>query len=597
MFEMMLMRSSNSNVIPYPGKIGIYGMSMAPGPTSDEVYLSGGVTVDETQGGGLWLWNGRLETYTNLGTLPATVNNGLINALGVVDNSLYFVTHEYINSYDTLQKRWSSIPGLPYGSFYNFYGNGSVTYGGSMYFYGPDSTGTGNKLKRYDHVNNTWSIEKDHTGTSGGVYNKGILIGNVAYFIGGFNDNIIVKYNFTTKVFTNIQLDFYIRVNPCLNLYNGKILITPMDAPGQPKYSSDGKLIMMLDPATDTLTQIAETNPPKLTAATVVVGNKLKAYGGQDKTTSKPVPTVQSITVGPPADSSETIPVLETIALTTATTPVRNFRYSTDETLGRIWINRGVTIGAQNSTWLGYYNTVTDAWVPQYNWTGSPLSSTATFYNGKIYFFSDANIWVYDTVEGTLVKPAATTGYAFGPYIAPAFTYKNEVYQVGPTYTAGTTYEVVKYNPVTNARTFISRSPAALTNGDMSAILVGDWICVCGSGGSDAGPRRVYCYNLATNVWREITLRIDVAANPTLVTDGKTFSVLGGTSSQGNLGDVWAIDPNTGFSWKTGKLVPIKRNGAAILTDGNVVFYGGETQAIPSTSPTVITFKYPVQEN
>lgn len=590
MFEMMLV---NGQVKPYTGKIGLYRLNYVPGPTTDELYLVGGVTEDETQNEALWLWNGKTDTTTNLGWLPKSIHRGGAGSMGTVGGDLYCISGDVIDIYRAASKRWEKRVGGTYGTHYHFMSNSSVTYGGYMYFFGPSSSPEGITLKRYDHVNNTWSTESTYkTTTNDGAYNRGIVRGNVAYFFGGGQlEKSVVKYNFTTKVWSTLTAPYAVQPRPALSMYATTILVTPVDAAGQPLWSSDGKIIMALD-ATDTFTEIAETNPPKLTAATVVVGNQLKAFGGQDKATGKPVAAMQSITVGPPTDDYSPIPIIKSTDITVSTVPLRNFRYSVDEAKGKIWINRG-TAASGNSTWIGYFDVTINQWVGMYNWTASPLSSTQTFVDNKVYFFSDAKIWKYDTIANTVVAVAATTGYAFGPYIAPAFTYKGEVYQIGPTYSGGYVYEVVKYDPITNVRTFISKSGPVSSNGDMSAILVGDWICVCGASGSDPAPRRVYCYNLVTSVWREIALRVDINANPTLVTDGKTFSILGGVGTSNRLGDVWVVDPNTGYSWAAGSLVPIKRNGAAILTGENVAFFGGETQSMPSLSPTVITFKYP----
>lgn len=591
MFEMMLMRGGFNT---YMGKIGLYNLNYVAGPTTDELYLFGGITEDEQQNDGLWLWNGKTDTYTNLGLVPTTVHKGGGGSVGTVGGDLYCISGGTIDVYRSGTKRWEKRLAPGYGSPYNFMSNSSVTYGGYMYFFGPSTDPEGITLKRYDHVTNGWTTESTYkTTTNAGSYTRGVVIGNLAYFMGANALNTtVMKYNFTSKVWTTITSSVAIHVRPALSVYAGKILITPVDEQGQPLYSSTGKRIMMLDPVTDTFTQIAETNPPKLTAATVVVGNQLKAFGGQDKATGKPVATVQSITVGPPTDDYSPIPIIKSTDITVSTIPLRNFRYSIDEAKGKIWINRG-TAASGNSTWIGYFDVTINQWVGMYNWTASPISSTQTFVDNKVYFFSDAKIWKYDTIANTVVAVAATTGYAFGPYIAPAFTYKGEVYQIGPTYSGSYVYEVVKYDPITNVRTFISKSGPVSSNGDMSAILVGDWICVCGANGSAPAPKRVYCYNLVTSVWREIALRVDINANPTLVTDGKTFSILGGVGTSNRLGDVWVVDPNTGYSWAAGSLVPIKRNGAAILTGENVAFFGGETQSMPSLSPTVITFKYP----
>lgn len=584
----LLMASIANGPPPYYGDIGVDNMLTVVGPTTDELYIVTGVTKDEVQGRGLFLWNARTDTFTNLGTIPSTV--AINSSIGKVDNKIYITQGDSIDVYDTIGKSWSRRTGPIYGSIYHFGIQACVTYNGALYFFGSSTSTPGVYLKHYDHVNNTWSTEATYTSsTNNGGYGRGVVIGNSAYFFGGAGyGNLIIIYNFTTKTFTQVNLTGSLSPRTVLALYGGKIVFTPYGQSGV----AVGKKIMLYDPATNGITEVGETNPVKRTAAGVVIGNIFKAYGGLNPVTNKPVDDIQSIVVGPPPDSNLPIPIISSVPITVNAQPVRNMVHTSDIATSKIWMARGVTSGNSTNTYVGYYDTLTNQWVGLYNWTASPpLGPTATNYKNKVYYFQDAVIWTYDTIANTMTRAPATTGYAFGPYIAPAFVYKDEIYQVGPTYSGGQFYEIVKWNPTTNVRTLIAKSGAITTNGDMSAIVVGDWICICGSS-SDSVSSRVHCYNMVTKVWNSFNVRSNISVNPGLITDGKTFTVLGGNS--GANGDVWTIDPNTGFNWKVGVIDPVKYQGAPIvLNTDEVVYYGGTAAAAATSSRTVIRFKYP----
>lgn len=596
MFEMMLMRGGFN---PHMGKIGLYNLNYVAGPTTDELYLFGGITEDELQNSGLWLWNGKTDTYTNLGLVPTTVHKGGAASVGTVGGDLYCINGEVIDVYRVGTKRWEKRSLPVYGSPYNFMSNGSVTYGGYIYFFGPSTSPAGITLKRYDHVTNGWTTESTYkTTTNSGGYNRGIVLGNVAYFMGGsLLNTTVMKYNFTSKVWKTITSPVAILARPALSVYANKILITPVDEPGQPFYSSTGKRIMMLDPATDTFTQIAETNPPKLTAATVVVGNQLKAFGGQDKATGKPLATVQSIAIGPPAHNYDNIPITKTVAITAADQPVRAIITCNDVAKGRIWIYRGIqNVGSAWSTWIGYYDVAAGTWVKRYNWTASPLlAASMVVQDDIVYFFKQSEIYTYNNNTNTFTKLAVPGGYVFTEYAPPATVYKGEIYLMGGSEAAGTYYcEVVKYNPVNNSKTSVFKQQVTpYPHGSSPAgVLVGDWFCIVGSNNSGGSDRLAYCYNLATGAFKSIPLAGTVGGNgPMAVSDGKTFTILGGIST--GAGNLLTVDPNTGFTWLNGVIAPPKQLGGAILLNDEVTYYGGSSSSQTSQSPTVITFKYP----
>lgn len=594
MFEMMLMRGGFN---PYMGKIGVYNLNYVAGPTTDELYLFGGINEDEQQNDGLWLWNGKTDTYTNLGLVPTTVHKGGGCSVGTVGGDIYCISSGTIDVYRSGTKRWEKRLAPSYGTPYNFMSNGSVTYGGHMYFFGPNTDAEGITLKRYDHVTNGWTPESTYKATTNaGSSTEGVVIGSIAYFMGGNALNTtVMKYNFTSKVWTTITSPYAILPRPALSVYAGKILITPVDEQGQPFYSSTGKLIMMLDPATDTFTQIAETNPPKLTAATVVVGNQLKAFGGQDKATGKPVATVQSIAVGPPADNGGTITLTGSIPITLATQPVRSITSCIDNANKRIWIHRGITQNAAGwSTWIGYYDVASNTWVPRYNWTSSPLlTATMVLHENNLYIFGGTDNYKYYNPTNTLTKLAPMGGYTFTENNAPACVYNGEIYLLGNSVSGSTYYsELVKYDPVNNTRSSVSKQQIPFyPHGSAGAgILVGDWFCICGSTNSGGSQEAVLCHNLATGEFKNIKLRGSVIRKPGLVTDGKTFTILG-SMAQGD-GAVWNVDPNNGFNWKTGVIEPTKQQGAAMYDAGKVIYYGGGS-TVSTGSNTVITFDYP----
>lgn len=590
MFEMLLSQSRGGNIIPYLGEIGLTGIGIVPGLTTTELYLAGGGTVAETAGQGLFLWDGKNDKYTNLGTLPSGMHPNRISlARGLIDNKLYFIHSNAIYCYDILKPNWTTLPAAPLGTEYSFYGNGSVTYNGSLYFFGPNTNASVVAIKKYNHLNNTWSTEAYMPNApSGKIYTTGVMVGDVAYFFGG--SSRVTKYNFTTKTFSEVALSAIIFSAPCVALYNGKIIITPMDEPGQPTYSSTGKLIMVYDPATDTITQVAETNPPKLTGAAVIVGNIFKAYGGQNTTTNKPEPGVQSIVVGPPVDSSEPIDILSTTQITRTDQPIRQLISSADEQTNRIWIHRGVLSGGQWNTWLGYYDVATGAWTPRYNWASSPpLAGSMTVLDNQVYYFINNSVWVFNNNTGVLTTKTAPGGAVFAPYSVPAFTYKGNVYQMGTVYVSGVPYcQVVRYNPTDNTRTLIWSVSGVLDHSSASGVLVGDWYCICGSNNSNGVAQQVYCFNMVTGVFKNISLRAGLAidGNPPLVSNGKTFSILGG--------NIWTVDPNTGYSWQSGRMTPLKLRGASIINNDVVTYYGGSTSSTTVNSPSILTFKYPV---
>lgn len=593
MFEMMLV---NGQVKPYTGKIGLYNLNYVPGPTTDELYLVGGVTEDETQNEALWLWNGKTDTTTNLGWLPKSIHRGGAGSMGTVGGDLYCISGDVIDIYRATSKRWEKRVGGTYGTHYHFMSNSSVTYGGYMYFFGPSSSPQGITLKRYDHVNNTWSTESTYkTTTNDGTYNRGIVRGTVAYFFGGSQlEKSVAKYNFTTKVWSTLTAPYAVQPRPALSMYATSILVTPVDAAGQPLWSSDGKIIMALD-ATDTFTQIAETNPPKLTAATVVVGNQLKAFGGQNKATGKPVAAMQSITVGPPADNGNTITLTGNIPITLATQPVRSVTTCNDNANKRIWIHRGITQNAAGwSTWIGYYDVVSNTWVPRYNWASSPLlTATMVLHENNLYIFGGTDNYKYYNPTNTLTKLAPMGGYTFTENNAPACVYNGEIYLLGNSVSGSTYYsELVKYDPVNNTRSSVSKQqiPFYPHGAAGAGILVGDWFCICGSTNSGGSQEAVLCHNLATGEFKNIKLRGSVIRKPGLVTDGKTFTILG-SMAQGD-GAVWNVDPNNGFNWNSGVIEPTKQQGAAMYDTGKVIYYGGGS-AVSTGSNTVITFDYP----
>ena len=592
MFELILSSGNKSNVIPYLGEIGVYNLMYTNGPTKDELYLAAGVTAEEKAGRGLFLWNAKEDTYTNLGTLPTVVHTN--SAMGQVDNKVYFIFGSDINFYDATKKSWGTRAGPAYGSPFNFIYQGSVTYNGYMYFFGPSSSPEGLTLKRYNHNDNTWLTEATYTTTTNnGTYNKGIQIGNVAYFFGlGNMSKTIVKYNFTTKVFTTITSPVAISYKPAICLYGSKIIFTPVDEAGDPVDSFSGKSIMMLDTTNDQISKAAVTDPVKATAAGVVIGNVLKAYGGQDKTTSKPTPGVQSIVVGPPVDVTNPVTILSTTPITSTTQPIRQTIWTTDSATNRIWIHRGVKSDAQWNTWLGYYDVTTGAWVPRYNWTATPpLAGGMTVLDNKVYYFKDNSIWVYDNTTSAFTTKPAPGGAVFAPYSVPAFTYKNNIYQMGTIYVSGAPYcQVVRYNPVDNTRTLFLSAPGVQDHGSANGVLVGEWYCICGSSNSGGVASQVYCFNMESGAFKIITLRITVDASPALVSDGKTFSILGGVNTPSG---IWTVDPNTGYSWQTGVTNPVKQRGAAIINDDIVTYYGGATASLTTSSATIITFKYP----
>lgn len=293
----LLMSSTANGPPPYNGEIGVYNMLTAEGPTADELYLLGGVTKSEVQGRGIFLWNARTNAFTNLGTLPATiVGNG---AIGKVAGKIYIVQGDVIDVYDTIGKSWSKRTGLPYGSIYNFTTQASVTYNGVLYYFGASTSPAGVYLKRYNHVNNTWSTEATYnTTTNNGTSGKGVVIGNMAYFFGGGGlEKLIISYNFTTKAFAQVTMPGSSQFRSVLGVYNGKVIFTPYNEPNAP-FTTDGKKIMMFDPSNNAITVAAETNPVKVTAAGVVIDNLFKAYGGRNSVTNKPVDDIQSISVG-----------------------------------------------------------------------------------------------------------------------------------------------------------------------------------------------------------------------------------------------------------------------------------------------------------
>lgn len=299
MFEMMLgIIGGEPARIPIPNNIdiGIYNGMTYPADNPGEVYIVGGISRALAAVRKVWLYKAANNTYTELGTIPGTMSPHFQTSIGRVGDNLYLMSSPDINILNLTTKVWTARTQPAYGTIYNFYGNAAITYNGYMYFFGPSTSPPGIILKRYDHVNNTWSTESTFlTTTNSGIYSKGVMVGNTAYFFGAltYSDKVI-KYNFMSKAWTTITMPRQCNNNPGLAVWGNKILVTNIGLPGQVPGAAafDGSVVAVYDTTTDTITDTYPISPPKLVTVITLLDDKLYLYGGQNKATSQPVPDV-----------------------------------------------------------------------------------------------------------------------------------------------------------------------------------------------------------------------------------------------------------------------------------------------------------------
>lgn len=304
MFELLLGggRKLNYSIKPMPSQsdLGIYNTANVPGDNPGEVWIFGGITRGITSSRSAWLYNAETGTLGGPWIIPTERNLRQNDSIGKIGNMIYFVTNELITSFNTDTKTFALITGEVYGSVYNFNGNGSITYQGNLYFFGPNSRGdTGLTLKRYNGTNNTWSTTASFTTTGGGgIYNRGIVVGTAAYFFGGggYTDKVI-KYDFSTGQFTLLPLNRHINNAPGLVSLGDYIYTSYLGDVGQiPSAGAyDGRYIGKYNIVTNIIEVASNVVPPKLSTILLYKDNNLYLVGGQIKSPSAASPTTYVI--------------------------------------------------------------------------------------------------------------------------------------------------------------------------------------------------------------------------------------------------------------------------------------------------------------
>jgi N-acetylneuraminic acid mutarotase len=189
---------------------------------------------------------------------------------------------------------------------------------------------------------------------------------------------------------------------------------------------------------------------------------------------------------------------------------------------------------------------------------GKPVTSVERF---------DGKTWANETTlpgEG-LNAPAAAA-------------LENSIYVIGGfgTTTNRPVTTVHRYDPV--AKKWDTAAPLPAPRGGHAAAVLNGRIHVFGGGNSVSTIDDHSIYDPKTNTWSAgAPLPRRMGSPAAAVLNGKLYSI-GGRSGPNDFGDVHIYDPATD-RWVAGPAIPARGTGGAAVSNGSILYFGGESQS------------------
>jgi N-acetylneuraminic acid mutarotase len=221
--------------------------------------------------------------------------------------------------------------------------------------------------------------------------------------------------------------------------------------------------------------------------------------------------------------------------------------------------------------------------IPMFNNIQAGLAVTA-HNNGRLCTanFSNATL----TSAGTVASPwsAGTTG-PVARWESESFSYNNQLYVFGGYIDRNldATTECDVYNPATNAWSYVTAMPEAITHAGVT--LVGDTVYIAGGNiGSLTGGKnilataQVLTYDLTTGVWGSITSLPTPVASGGLVCINDQLISFGGTNSgvTADQANTWSLDlTNPNATWVAEAPMPDPRNHLGYVAINGIAYAMG----------------------
>lgn len=137
------------------------------------------------------------------------------------------------------------------------------------------------------------------------------------------------------------------------------------------------------------------------------------------------------------------------------------------------------------------------------------------------------------------------------------------------------------------ARRWSEAAPLPAPRGGHAAVVRDGIIHVFGGGNDRTTLADHDSYDPATDTWtRRAPLPRSLGSPAGLVVDGRVWSI-GGRSGPSDFGDVYVYDP-AGDAWSAGPAVEPRGTAGAVLYRGDILLFGGESQARGATLGDVL---------